>query len=240
MNPTPIVVLLLAGFAARAAAQAPAPTISTDRPDFVESSQTVGRGRFQFETSVSRDATTWGSPTLLRYGISERVELRVETDGVQRTSHATGMADAALGVKWHVRRGVGVLVHADLPSGSPLFRGRGVRPSLRGVAEWALPADFSLGMMPGVIYDEDDAGHRFVTGLFGVTLGHAWTDSFRTFVEYSAQALNASAHGPDFITYDAGAAFLLRRNWQIDGAVSFGSGSAPDVAFTFGLSALLP
>lgn len=238
MKPCTVLLMLVASTAVPLAAQAP--TIATDRPDFVESSQTVGRGRFQFETSVSRDATTWGSPTLLRYGISERVELRFETDGVQRTRYATGMADAALGVKWHVRQGVGVLVHADLPSGSPLFRGRGVRPSLRGVAEWELPADFSLGMMPGVIYDEDDAGRRFVTGLFGVTLGHAWTESFRTFVEYSAQEIKASAHGGDFVTVDAGAAYLLRRNWQVDGAVSFGSGAAPDVSFTLGLSALLP
>jgi Putative MetA-pathway of phenol degradation len=248
MTRAPTLLLLLVGLAARAAAQTPAPTISTDRPDFVESSQTVGRGRFQFETSVSHDVTreagartsAWGSPTLLRYGISQRVELRVETDGFQHTSRASGLADAALGIKWHVRHGVGVLLHADLPSGSVLFRGRGVRPSLRAVAEWDLPAGFSLGVMPGVSYEEDDAGRRFITGIFGATLGHSWTETFRTFVEYSAQEIKASTYGSDFITYDAGAAYLLRRNWQIDGAVSFGSGAAPDVSFTLGLSALLP
>ena len=231
-------VLMLLVCAGTAVAQAP--TISTDRPDFVESSQTVGRGRFQFETSVSHDETVWGTPTLLRYGISRRVELRVETDGVQHTNTASGLADIALGVKWHVREGFGVLVHADLPSGSVLFRGRGVRPSLRAVSEWDLPANLSLGFMPGMIYDEDDAGRRFVTGIFAVTLGHSWTERFRTFVEYSAQEIKAPAHGADFITWDAGAAYLLRHNWQFDGAVSLGSGSAPDVSFTLGLSALLP
>ena len=44
--------------------------ISTDRPDFVESSQVVGRGRLQLETSVQweRDhgVRTLTTPTLLR------------------------------------------------------------------------------------------------------------------------------------------------------------------------------
>ena len=63
--------------------------IVTDRPDFVESSNVVGRGRFQIETSVlaERDksdgvrARTYSMPTLLRYGVGDVLELRVETDG---------------------------------------------------------------------------------------------------------------------------------------------------------------
>ncbi len=63
--------------------------IVTDRPDFVESSNVVGRGRFQIETSVlaERDksdgvrARTYSMPTLLRYGVGDVLELRLETDG---------------------------------------------------------------------------------------------------------------------------------------------------------------
>lgn len=252
---TALAVLTTLAGAARAQ-QPTQPTIATDRPDFVESSQTVGRGRFQFETSVSSDVTrttgfqttVWGSPTLLRYGVSENFELRLETDGFQHQvtsgsgteSTASGMADAALGFKWHLREGLAVLVHADLPSGSPMFRDSGVRPSLRVVEEWDLPGNMSLGVMPGIIYDADEAGQRFVTGLFGATLGKSWTETFRTFIEYSAQEIKAEAYGADAITYDFGAAYLLRRNWQIDAAASFGSGAAPDRSFTVGLSALLP
>jgi hypothetical protein len=242
-----LIGLALAAVAGSAAAQAP--TIATDRPDFVESSQTVGAHRFQFETSVSSDVTrgaglrttVWGSPTLLRYGVSERVEVRIETDGLQEQTStgpgfrttSTGLADAALGIKWHVQDGVehslspsvALLIHADLPSGSTEFRGRGVRPSIRPVAEWELPWDMSLGVMPGVIYDE---------------VGKAWTETFRTFVEFSAQEIKPRAHGENVITYDVGAAYLLRRNWQLDAAVSFGSGAAANVSYTVGLSAVLP
>ena len=66
---TIVALAVLTTVALPAAAQLP--TIATDRPDFVESSQTVGRGRFQFETSVNSDVTrsagfretVWGSPT---------------------------------------------------------------------------------------------------------------------------------------------------------------------------------
>lgn len=53
--------------------------IATDRPDFVESSQTVGLGRWQIETSVAWEededgafeASAFSTPTLLRYGFAE-------------------------------------------------------------------------------------------------------------------------------------------------------------------------
>jgi hypothetical protein len=63
--------------------------IVTDRPDFVESSDVVGKGRFQVETALEiernrnagiKERTTF-TPTLLRVGISENWELRMETDG---------------------------------------------------------------------------------------------------------------------------------------------------------------
>jgi hypothetical protein len=152
-------------------------TIATDRPDFVESSQVVGKGRVQLETSVQwerqRDdevhSRTLGTPTLLRIGVSDTTELRIETDGrtVVHASAASGAArsvagyaDTALGVKWHLADqegegfagapSLGVLLHADLASGSRELRGHGVRPSLRLAAEWDLADGYSFGVMPGV------------------------------------------------------------------------------------------
>ena len=63
--------------------------LETDRPDFVESSVTVGKEVFQFETSVALSRTDFSNgdpdefttPTLFRYGISELWELRLETMG---------------------------------------------------------------------------------------------------------------------------------------------------------------
>lgn len=71
-----------------------ADTIATDRRDFVESSDVVGKGRVQVETGFasernkvdgarSRMAVT---PTLLRLGFNDLLEVRVETDGAVRSS----------------------------------------------------------------------------------------------------------------------------------------------------------
>src|SRR5262245_3846378 len=78
--------------AATQAARAADDGIVTDRPDFVESSLTVGKYRFQIETSVNLERDdqddvkfrTWTTPTLLRFGVSDNLELRLESDGYTR------------------------------------------------------------------------------------------------------------------------------------------------------------
>ena len=174
---------LSAGLALLAAAWLPAHAqegtradepIQTDRPDFVESSETVGKGRFQVETSFlaerERNAQernrSYSMPTMLRFGLNDAFELRIESDGrtVQHTrdkesgarSTTAGYADTAIGFLWHaldgegMRPSVGVVVGAELPTGSRRVRGVGVRPSLRVVGEWDLPGEMQLGVMPGL------------------------------------------------------------------------------------------
>jgi hypothetical protein len=233
--------------------------IVTDRPDFVESSNVVGKGRVQIETSVAlernRNAGTRErsvlTPTLLRVGVSDTIELRAETDGRLRyrsdgpdgALRQRGYTDTAIGLKWHARDeegsmpSVGFLLHADLASGSSAFRGQGVRPSLRMAAEWELPDDYSLGIMPGVIRDRNDRGEHAVNGIFGIVLGKSWTASFRTFVELSAPQIARSRNGGTQATLDVGGAWLLARNCQIDLAYSRGlTRETPDHYVTIGFS----
>ncbi len=233
--------------------------IATDRPDFVESSATVGQGRFQIETSVAweRDDQSgvrdevFTTPTLLRYGVSQNWELRLETDGWMRQTlrdsfgrqRATGVADTSIGVKYHItRNGVGGasmawLVNADVASGSKAFAGHGVRPSLRFVAEWELPSDLALGIMPGVIRDNDGNGRDFTAGIFGVVVGKALTSRFRAFGEVAAQQIVRERDGDDVVVFSLGAAYLVTNDLQLDMAASAGiTGSSPDQALTFGLS----
>lgn len=245
------------------AAQAAEPSdrIVTDRPDVVDSPQVVGRGRFQIETSLdyerdSRDGATTKTlttPTLLRLGITDKAELRFETDGRvrQRTEEGgesttlTGWADATVGLKWQQqegeesgRPGVAWLVHADLASGSRELRGHGVRPSVRVAFEWELPRDFSLGVMPGVIRDSDPAtGERFTAGIFAVALGKELSDRSRVFAEVAATQIASRRHGGTIATFDVGAAYLLRRHVQLDVATRLGiTNEAPDFALTAGLA----
>lgn len=231
--------------------------IATDRPDFVESSQTVGKGRIQLETSFARESTevdsekvnTTTTPSLLRVGIAKDWEARLETDAytfVQSPSARTkGFSDISLGVKWHsldagssaLHPSVGWLLHVDWATGSRAYRGKGARPSLRAVAEWELPADCSVGVMPGVFYDYDDNGKGYAGVVAAVVAGYSWTDKFRNFVEVSGQELRHVHRGGNVVTFDVGGAYLLTPLWQLDAAASWGLNSyTPDRLWTVGLS----
>jgi len=252
--------LMLLGLSALAGAAEP-DEIVTDRPDFVESSNVVGKGRFQIETSFAQERNkangfkerTWSTPTLLRYGISESLELRLETDGRMRATTdnlntgarvtESGYADSALGVKWHMADengwfpSLGVLAHVDLDSGSSAFRAPGTGGSLRLAAEWELPDEFSLGVMPGLATQRSDDGGRYTSAIFGIVLGKGWTDRFRTFVEYSAPQIARARNGGSVTTFDVGGAYLIADNMQVDAAVSRGlNKNTPDWSWTVGFS----
>ncbi|MEB0134716.1 transporter [Actimicrobium sp. CCC2.4] len=235
--------------------------IVTDRPDFVESSDVVGKGRFQAETGVALERTrrdtnktrVMTTPILLRIGTGATWELRVETDGriVQRTDDLTqgtrttdrGYADTSIGAKWHVMDesgtspSVGVLAHVDLDSGSAAFRGSGLRPSLRAVAEWDLPAGLSLGVMPGLTFDKDQNGERSWNGIFAAVLGKSLSEQTRVFVEIALPQIARSRHGGTVATLDVGMAYLLSPTWQIDTALYKGlNKNTANLTWTVGLS----
>src|SRR5690348_15514488 len=87
-----VILCLLAAAGARAGDDEP---ISSDRPSVAESAQVVGKGRVQLETGPQwerqRDdalhTRTLSTPTLLRFGLGETSELRIETDG-RKVVHA--------------------------------------------------------------------------------------------------------------------------------------------------------
>jgi hypothetical protein len=236
-------------------------TLVTDRPGVAESSKVVGKGRFQLETSVGwerqRDddlhSRTSSTPSLLRVGLGDTLELRIETDG--RTiehdvdpasgAHAisAGWADTELGLKWHVadqqgsHPSLGWLLHAALPSGNRDFKGHGVRPSLRLSAEWELPGDYALGLMPGVGSDTDDNGSRYGYGIFAANLGKDFGEHAHGFVELAAPQIAHAAHGGTQLLFDTGMSYTPNKDCQLDVAVTHGlNRRTPDLGLAFGLS----
>ncbi len=232
--------------------------IEADRPDFVESSRVVGKGRVQLETSLlwERERAeegrerTLSTPTLLRIGVAEALELRVETEG-RMIRHTTqdgrrmteaGYGDTSVGVSWHAldgegsRPSVGVHLAAELDSGSRAFRGEGVRPSLRVAGEWELPNEVTLGVMPGIGIDRDEGG-RYRYGMFGIVAEKEFGERLRGLVEVALPRIARGKHGGTEASFDVGAAYLLSKDVQVDAMLSRGLNSrSPDVAFTIGLS----
>lgn len=232
------------------AAAEPDSWISTDRPDFVDSPETVGKGRVQLETGFLQSKEERSTPLLLRVGVLDDVELRFETDGriTDRIDPARphGWGDLGLSAKWQLREGeggtpsVGVIGQFDFASGSHGFRGEGTRPSLRMPVEWELPHDLTLGMMPGLYRDRDEDGRHFTTGMFGMTLAKGLGERAYVFVELATPRIARTRDGGSTASFDFGGGYSPTRDLHFDAGIVLGlNHRTPDLAFTVGLSVRL-
>ncbi|HSG50283.1 MAG TPA: transporter [Longimicrobiales bacterium] len=229
---------------------AAAAQIVTDRPDFVESSSTVGPRVLQVETSVAMTradgAEEWSTPTLIRLGLGAVWELRLEGPGyvhVRGPVAESGLGDVSAGVKLHALApespalpSVGILLHADLPTGSRGVSQSGVRPSLRVVGEWTLDPRLALGIMAG-IRSERAGSARFSSGILGLVLGQTWSGTLRTYTELALPQMAGDANGGVVGLVNVGAALLLGEDGQVD--VGFGlpiTSQAPEVMIGLGFS----
>src|SRR5438105_1333731 len=86
--------LFAIGLRPAAADDEPVPPIQPDRPGIADGSTVIFPGRFQIESGLLRQSLesggieqhAWFVPTLLRVGINQRWEARVETNGLSRQS----------------------------------------------------------------------------------------------------------------------------------------------------------
>ncbi len=236
--------------AARAAAGEP----TAARADFLDSPAIVGGGQWQFdavfpllpgphERAGSRVASRFaaldvalrpGRTLALRAaaaGPADEPPLETANDRMRRLR---GFTDVSLGAQWRVRGGdagwlpgVAWLADVETTTGSPAFRDRNVRPSLRATAQWALAGELSLGVMPGLYRDRGDDGRHYAAGVLAVTLGKSWTPRLQGFVELAGQCLSRPQADASLLNIDTGVAFAASRTMQVDMVVSRSlSGSA--------------
>ena len=233
--------LLAVAAHARAAGEPP-----PGRVDFLDSPAVIGLGQWQFDPAfpllpephappVSRfasrfaalDVPVHGQTMQLRAAAANlSVEPPLETAN-DRMRRLRGFSDVSLGAQWRVRGGdAGWLPHvawlADVAAtmGSPAFRDRNFRPSLRATAQWELPQQLSLGVMPGVYRDRGDDGRHYAAGVLAVTLGKSWTPRLQSFVELAGQCLSRSQSDASLLNVDTGLAFSASKTLQVDLVVS--------------------
>jgi len=149
--------------------------------------------------------------------------------------------DLSLGARWRV-------VHGDANSHVPSAawmpdlqaadaHNAALRPKMSLSGEWALPNDFSLGVMPGMAVDYSMQGRRQATGTFAVTLGKTWSPQWRTFVDMARDRMATVALAGVSTSVDAGITFVATPTTQIDFAVTRGlSDTAPPFQAGLGVS----
>ena len=247
-------LLALSMAPARAQPVPPVEDLVSDRPDATESALAVPAGTWQLEAGVSweesGDGETLQVPaSLLRGGLTERLELRLGWDGWLRHEAEggetlEGAGDAELGLKLELlaegrgRPALALLAATSLPVGEGGLTSHRADPSLL----LALARDFGdrvgLGVNAGVAWqtEEDALGdrHTSAAGRYSVAAGFALGDRLGAFVEvFGEQPIDA---GDGQASVDGGFTWLVRPLLQIDLAGGVGiHGPAPDRFLTAGI-----
>jgi len=233
--------------------------INPDRPGIADGSNVVGKGHFQIEIGAqwerhddpSGKDRRWFVPTLLRLGLSDKLELRSETGGAYAQQQlddgtTTGYQPVSIGAKFHFQEGkgihhpsVGTILRVFPASGSGAFASTKTQADIRLVADWDVVPGGSISLNPniGIGVYESDSGGTFTTGIAALTVTFSPTSHFSYFVDGGLQAPEAPG-GKNATIVDFGTALIVGSDTQFD--LSFGTGvsgeSVPHPFWSAGIS----
>jgi hypothetical protein len=208
------------------AAPSVAQDLQTDRPDVTEGATTMPAGRLQLESGVAResdngDANQAFGQTLVRYGIVEGLELRVELGSWQRLAGgASGWDGGSLGLKARLVDGgdgvpqTSLVLTAATPLGDDEVAADAWQPDVKVAADWDLPGGFGLGANVGWGRPVED-GRRFDQATWSVSLGPPGGERLGTFLEYFGTTREAPGGDPTHYL-DGGLTWALGPDLQVD------------------------
>jgi hypothetical protein len=209
----------------------------------------VARKLIDHTVAVQREVVSHVMPSTWRLRLGTPYASRSGTvvshgpraDDAGDTAQSDESLDLSLGARWRVLHGD---VSSHVPSAAWMpdmqsadNRTGALRPTMNLSGEWALPDDFSLGVMPGMVVDYSAQGRRLATGTFALTLGKAWSPQWRTFVDMARDRATTLQVAGVTTSVDAGVTFVATPTTQIDFAVTRGlSDTAPPFQAGLGLS----
>lgn len=233
------ITVQLAGAAAAQTLEADDDYINPDRPGIADGSNVVGAGRIQVEAGFqleyrNRDgnhARTLFIPTLLRIGLDQNFEFRIEsntytrmkaTDSTLGTTSAEGIAPTSVGLKYHfidslgwLQPSVGAIVRFFPQSGTRSFRTIRATGDFRIAADWDFLPHWSLNPNVGVALYEDDSRRHYTAGLLAATLSYNPSKSLNFFIDTGLQSPETK-NGRVAVVVDFGTAYLIGPDVQLD------------------------
>lgn len=257
MSPRIAPVLLFLCCASGALAQES--PIATDRPGFLFSSLTVGRGVVQAELSLpavtlydGTDIRTTSLIGLLRIGVGDDFELRlgspffneVRVDAGGRSATDRGYGDLEAGLKWHVLDNEGMqpsfalIPSIIVPVGEEGFSVEDPVCQLNTATEWTLADGWGVGLLAGFLRGASDGtgGGHYLQQTYGALVGRT-VGSWSPYVE-AAHVLTGLDGAPGSSFLGGGLKYLVSNDIQVD--VNFDRGltdDSPDWLLGLGLSA---
>jgi hypothetical protein len=230
--------------------------IATDRPDFTETSTTVGLGRVQLEMGYryiedrsggTRTRTHSYPEALLRIGmLHEWFELRLGQNFGDETLFAaaastgnSGAEDLYVGCKIALTEQCGWLPEMaltpqmTLPTGDPSFTADEVMPGLNWLYGWDVTECWSFAGSTQGNRERDDSGHYYTVFAQSLTNGFSITDRLGAYAEWFAffphSASDSSAKPEHY--FDGGFTFLVTNDLQLDIEAGVGLTEAADDYF---------
>jgi Putative MetA-pathway of phenol degradation len=247
--------LALLPFAARAADE-PEPIVP-DRAGASTATSTVGRGAFQLETGLAYGRERiGGSPSARRFtveanlrgGVTDRFELRVQSDPLVRLRGAddeTGYGDVALAAKYRFhdstdgswQPSLGVLPLVKLPvAEEPIGSGKTDFGALL-LASFALPGGVSLDANAGLAAVGQSRPGGYLLQAIVVAGASRDAAEWLTLFGDLIYASREERSGRDTVVLDGGIIWRPTRNVAIDAsAVTSLAGAGPDWALRAGVS----
>ena len=240
--------LLLAGLlAAPAAAQLSGldEPLVPDRPDFTEGTGILDTGHFQLEGGYTftrlgeEEAHTFGE-LLLRYGLTQRIELRLEPGSYDRIDgpggRISGFEDAGVGLKVRLtdaadwipgQPAVAVVAGTSLPVGHEELTSDAWEPFATLAFDWEVSDRLGVGANLGGAALEGEDG-RFTEVHWSVSGGYGLTDRLGSYLEYYGISED-EADGSTLHYVDAGLTWLIHNDLQVDVRIGRGlNGEDPD------------
>ncbi len=228
--------------------------LKTDRPDFTESSSTVGLGRVQLEAgyTYSRDHATGVSAhsypeALLRIGLfADWFELRlgqnvaasrIRTAAV--TDRTAGPEDFYAGVKLGLTEQkawgpeLALILFATVPTGDRAYTANRTLPGASFQYGWEVSDFLSVGGSSIATAAVEEDRHGYVELAQSVTVGYALTDKLGAYTEvfgFAPHGANSAATAPMYYA-NGGFTYKVTPNLQYDIRVGAGLNAAADDFF---------
>lgn len=229
--------------------------LSTDRPDKTESPYTVDAGHLQLEMDFANFTASdiggvrtraWNvAPVNLKVGLLNQVDLQFIFDGYLRvrthdnkarpkTGTQSGLGDVTTRLKinlWGDDRGAtafALLPFIKFPTSTNGLGNNAVEGGALFPLAVKLPAEFDLGTEAGIGILRDGAGDgRHGEFIQSITVGHAIAGKWSGYAEFFS-SLSTERHAGWVATVDAGVAYLVTENIQLDAGCNFGVTQAAD------------
>jgi hypothetical protein len=231
--------------------------LESDRPNFTQASTTVGYHRLQIESGYTFTQAVGGDrlhdshnlpEMLLRYGVVERLELRVDwgkgmvfdrflDPASGRLVTRSGSTDVDAGFKYAItkqdkwRPRTAVIVTVSAPVGSPFLSSRQVDPLIDYCYSWEITKKLSLSGSTGSVWTAQ-TGDRYSQFFQSACVDYELTKKLHVYNEWYGLFRRGSSDDRPQFYYDAGVTYLLTPNFQLDWRAGAGLNDAADGFFT--------